>query len=77
MNDLNDRLIKFAVKAIKFLRTLPVNDETKIIRYQLIKSSSSSVQIMKNHKQDLQRLILEIKSELHFAKQENQITGSD
>ena len=42
MNDLANRLFNFAIRAIKFLRTLPKNEETKIIRYQLIKSSSSS-----------------------------------
>lgn len=42
MNDLTDRTFSFAVKAIKFLRTLPYNDETKIIKHQLIKSSSST-----------------------------------
>lgn len=34
-NDLLERLFNFAVRAIKFLRTLPDNPETKIIRYQL------------------------------------------
>ena len=42
MNDLTDRLFKFAIRTIKFLRTLPKNEETSIIRYQLIKSASSS-----------------------------------
>ena len=42
MNDLAERLFTFAIRAIKFLRTLPKNEETRIIRYQLIKSASSS-----------------------------------
>ncbi len=41
-NDLTKRLFKFAVKTIKFLKTLPDSPEIKVIRYQLIKSSSSS-----------------------------------
>jgi len=41
-NNLLDRLFNFAIRVIKFLRTLPDNPETKIIRYQLIKSSTSS-----------------------------------
>ncbi len=41
-NDLLERLFDFAVKTIKFLRTLPDNAETKIIRYQLIKCSTST-----------------------------------
>ncbi len=41
-NDLKDRLFHFAVRCIKFLRTLPTRDEYKIIKYQLIKASSSS-----------------------------------
>jgi len=41
-NDLQDKLIKFAVDCIKLLRTLPANPENKVIRYQLIKSSTSA-----------------------------------
>ncbi len=41
-NDLSKRLFEFAVRVIKFLRTLPNNTEHKVIQYQLIKSSSSS-----------------------------------
>jgi four helix bundle protein len=41
-NDLMNRLYEFAVRAIKFLKTLPGTPEVKIIRYQLIKSSTSS-----------------------------------
>lgn len=41
-NDLKPRLFNFAVRVIKFLRTLPLNPENKIIRYQLTKSSTSS-----------------------------------
>ena len=40
--DLVDRLFKFAVDVIKFLRTIKTNEETRIIKYQLAKSSSSS-----------------------------------
>ncbi len=42
MNDLSERLLNFAVRCIKFLRILPDNTEYKVIRYQLIKSSTSS-----------------------------------
>ena len=41
-NDLLERLFNFAVRVIKFLRILPDNPETKIIRYQLIKCSTLS-----------------------------------
>ncbi|RLD68759.1 MAG: four helix bundle protein [Bacteroidetes bacterium] len=41
-NDLLERLFDFAIRVIKFLRTLPDNPETKIIRYQLIKCSTST-----------------------------------
>ena len=41
-NELTQRLFKFAVRTIKFLKTLPDSPEVKIIRYQLIKSSTSS-----------------------------------
>jgi len=41
-NELTQRLFKFAVRTIKFLKTLPDVPEIKIIRYQLIKSSTSS-----------------------------------
>jgi len=40
--ELSNRLFKFAVKTIKFTRTLPFNTENKIIRYQLIKSVTST-----------------------------------
>ncbi len=42
MNDLEQRLFKFAVRTIKYLRKLPSIEEFKVIRYQLTKSSSSS-----------------------------------
>ena len=35
-------LFQFAVRVIKYLRKLPNDPEYKIIRYQLVKSSSSS-----------------------------------
>ena len=41
-NNLTERLFKFAVDVIKYLRTLPNTPEYKIIRYQLTKSSTSS-----------------------------------
>jgi len=41
-SDLKERLFHFATRCIKFLRTLPTRDEYKIIKYQLIKASTSS-----------------------------------
>ena len=41
-NELSKRLFDFAVRVINLLKTLPDSPEVKIIRYQLIKSSSSS-----------------------------------
>ena len=41
-NELIQRLFRFAVRTIKFLKTLPDVPEIKVIRYQLIKSSTSS-----------------------------------
>jgi len=41
-NDLLKRTFDFAIRVIKFLRTLTDNPETKIIRYQLIKCSTST-----------------------------------
>ena len=41
-NELNQRLFNFAVRTIKFVKTLPNSPEMQVIRYQLIKSSSSS-----------------------------------
>ncbi len=41
-NDLTKRLFDFAARTIKFLKTLAESPEVKIIRYQLIKSSTSS-----------------------------------
>lgn len=41
-NDLSERLFEFAVRVIKFLRTIPYTPENKIIRNQLAKSSTSS-----------------------------------
>ena len=42
MNELSGRLFEFGVEAIKFSRKLPESPEYKVIRYQLIKSSTSS-----------------------------------
>ena len=41
-NDLNERLFNFAVRCLKFIRTLPGTAEYKVIKYQLAKSSTSS-----------------------------------
>jgi four helix bundle protein len=40
-NELSHRLLKFAIRTIKFLRTFPNNTEFKVIKYQLIKSCTS------------------------------------
>jgi four helix bundle protein len=42
MNDLSERLLKFAIEIILFLRKLPNSEENLIIKRQLIKSSTSS-----------------------------------
>ena len=42
MNDLGERLFDFAIRTIKYVRTLPDSSEFKIIKYQLTKSSTSS-----------------------------------
>jgi four helix bundle protein len=41
-NDLDKRLFDFAVRVIKFLRTLPATSEYNVIKYQLTKSATSS-----------------------------------
>ena len=41
-NELTQRLFNFAVRAIKFLKGLTDNPEIKVIKYQLIKSSTSA-----------------------------------
>lgn len=41
-NDLSKRLFEFSVNTITFLRQLPNDPEYKIIKYQLVKSSTSS-----------------------------------
>ena len=41
-NELCDRLLSFAINVIKLLRKIPNATEYKIIKYQLIKSSSST-----------------------------------
>lgn len=41
-NDLQERLFDFVVRVFKFLRTLPNSQEYSVIRYQLLKSSSST-----------------------------------
>lgn len=40
-NNLLDRTFNFGVNTIKFMRTLPANEELKVIKNQLIKSSTS------------------------------------
>ncbi len=42
MNDLEKRLFDFSVLVIKFLRKLPDTVEYKVIKYQLVKSATSS-----------------------------------
>ncbi len=41
-NELTQRLYVFTVRTIKFLKTMPEDTEMRVIRYQLIKSSTSS-----------------------------------
>ena len=41
-NDLSKRLFYFAIRVIKFIRSFPEDPEYKVIKYQLIKSSTSS-----------------------------------
>ncbi|MGE0088128.1 MAG: four helix bundle protein [Bacteroidales bacterium] len=41
-NELTQRIFNFTVKTIQFLKTLPDSPEVKVVRYQLIKSSSSA-----------------------------------
>ncbi len=42
MNNLSERLLKFAIDVIVFLRKIPNTEEYLIIKRQLIKSSTSS-----------------------------------
>ncbi len=42
MKDLGKRLFEFAVKTLKYLRTLPDSYEYRVIKYQLAKSCTSS-----------------------------------
>jgi len=41
-NDLSDRLFQFTIDVIKYLRTIKSTEETRVLKYQLTKSSSSS-----------------------------------
>ena len=41
-NELTERLFKFSVNVIKFLKELPNNPENSIVRYQLAKCSTSA-----------------------------------
>ena len=40
--DLSERLFEFATRLIRFLRTIPKSEETRIIKYQLIKAGTST-----------------------------------
>ena len=40
---LGERIFNFAIRVIKFCRDLPNSEEYRVIKYQLIKSSTSSV----------------------------------
>ncbi|NOX19550.1 MAG: four helix bundle protein [Chlorobi bacterium] len=40
--DLEERLFRFSIDVINFLRTLPNSVDIKVIRYQLIKSATST-----------------------------------
>lgn len=42
MRDLSERLLRFSIDIIKYLRSLPNEPEYKIIKYQLIRSASST-----------------------------------
>ncbi|MBE0649552.1 MAG: four helix bundle protein [Bacteroidales bacterium] len=42
MQDLAERLVSFSIEIIKLFRKLPITEEYKIIRYQLIRSATSS-----------------------------------
>ena len=41
-NNLQDRLFRFAVRCLKYIRTLPDTSEYRVIQYQLAKASTSS-----------------------------------
>ena len=41
-NDLEERLFIFVVNVLKYLRTIKTTEETKVIKYQLTKSCTSS-----------------------------------
>ena len=41
-NDLQTRLFNFAVRVIKYIRILPNSPEYNVVKYQLIKSATSS-----------------------------------
>jgi four helix bundle protein len=41
-NDLNERLFSFAIKCLKFIKTLPDSAEYRVIKHQIAKSSTSS-----------------------------------
>src|SRR5262249_13521146 len=39
--ELRDRTKQFSIAVVKLLRKLPYSDETKVVRYQLLKASTS------------------------------------
>ncbi|MBU1680192.1 MAG: four helix bundle protein [Bacteroidetes bacterium] len=41
-HDLNERLFSFAIRCLKFIRSIPNATEYKVIKYQLAKSATSS-----------------------------------
>ena len=41
-NDLEERLFKFSISVIKIIRKLPSTTEYNVIKYQLVKSATSS-----------------------------------
>ena len=41
-NEISQRLFKFAVSVIKYLRTVPNSQEYQVIKYQLLKSATSA-----------------------------------
>ncbi len=60
-NELSRRLFNFAIRVIKYLRTLPNSAEYSIIKYQLIKSATSSGANYKEAQSVIQERILIIR----------------
>ena len=63
--DLAERLFRFAVRVIKFLRNLPNEPEFNNIRYQLSKSSTSAGANYEEHRHHFQNRIFCIKLTSH------------